>query len=411
MPPGLAPQPIASPAVRRLAAVPDAPEAREAEAADRSLPVLASAPSPPPPSPSRAPGAHRSRPPAAGGDARRPRRACAAAGAASGRDRRAPDQTRRRRDPAPATAPRPRRAAGPRRGTAAAPAGPLPPPRRIPSTCASRCCAGCAPSCSSTVSAPGASPTSAEGSIDGRTPTSRPCHQPAVRRHDRRRRPGHVQRVRGPRGADRHAWSTARAAQNGFTYKLPGRLSFTPIVLTRAVDGQKGSLAPWFTAFSKNRGGGKTGAITAYDGMGLQVTQWSLIDVYPSRWTGPRFGIDGAGVANETLELTHNGFTADLRHRALPLADSALVKASLEAPEEEDIRRALPCSTRPSTPSRRTRAGSRRPPRARRLRRASTRGTSAMTLTMDVLFVRQLGAATIRTSERGSISGPGRCRR
>jgi phage tail-like protein len=97
--------------------------------------------------------------------------------------------------------------------------------------------------------------------------------------------------------------------QNGFTYKLPGRLSFTPIVLTRAVDGQKGSLAPWFTAFNKKPGGGKTGAITAYDGMGLQVTQWSLIDVYPSKWTGPRFGIDGAGVANETLELTHNGFT------------------------------------------------------------------------------------------------------
>ena len=97
--------------------------------------------------------------------------------------------------------------------------------------------------------------------------------------------------------------------QNAFTYKVPGRLSFTPVVLTRAIAGTKGSLAPWFTAFQQKRGGGRTGAITAYDGLGLQVVQWNLIDVFPSRWTGPRFGIDGPAVANETIELTHNGFT------------------------------------------------------------------------------------------------------
>ncbi len=106
--------------------------------------------------------------------------------------------------------------------------------------------------------------------------------------------------------------------QNGFTYKLPGRLSFTPIVLTRAVDGQKGSLAPWFTAFSKNRGGGKTGAITAYDGMGLQV-----IAVEPDRRLPEQ--VDRAAVrhrwsgrcerdARADAQRVH----ADLRHRALP---------------------------------------------------------------------------------------------
>jgi len=96
--------------------------------------------------------------------------------------------------------------------------------------------------------------------------------------------------------------------QNDFTYKIPGRLSFSPITLTRAIDGTVGSLAPWFTAYSGTPGGGKTGAITAYDGTGAQVAQWNLADVYPSRWSGPRFGIDGAGVANETLELVHHGF-------------------------------------------------------------------------------------------------------
>jgi phage tail-like protein len=97
--------------------------------------------------------------------------------------------------------------------------------------------------------------------------------------------------------------------QNGFTYKIPGRLLFTPVQLTRPIEGTKGSLAPWFTAFQKKPGGGRTAAITAFDGLGTQVVQWSLVDVFPTRWTGPQFGLDTAGVAHETLELVHNGFT------------------------------------------------------------------------------------------------------
>jgi phage tail-like protein len=96
--------------------------------------------------------------------------------------------------------------------------------------------------------------------------------------------------------------------ENGFAYKIPGRLTFSPVVLTRALDPAVGSLAPWFTAFQNVPGGGKTGAITVYSGTLLQVAQWNLVDVYPSRWTGPSFGVDGAGVAVETLELVHHGF-------------------------------------------------------------------------------------------------------
>jgi phage tail-like protein len=96
--------------------------------------------------------------------------------------------------------------------------------------------------------------------------------------------------------------------ENGFSYKLPGRITFTPITLTRALDPATGSLASWFTSFDGVPGGGKTGAITVYSGMLLQVAQWNLKDVYPSRWTGPHFAVDGSGVATEMLELVHHGF-------------------------------------------------------------------------------------------------------
>jgi phage tail-like protein len=108
-------------------------------------------------------------------------------------------------------------------------------------------------------------------------------------------------------GAQVEMVAYGEGGQNDFVYQLPGRVSFTPITLTRAIT--TGSLAAWFTRFQSNAPGGKTGAITAYDGNGQQVAQWNLIDVYPSKWTGPKFAVDATGVANETLTLTHNGFT------------------------------------------------------------------------------------------------------
>jgi phage tail-like protein len=109
-------------------------------------------------------------------------------------------------------------------------------------------------------------------------------------------------------GADVEMTAYSEGGQNGFVYQLPGRVSFTPITLSRPIT--TGSLASWFTAFQKNAPGGKTGAITAYDGTGQQVAQWNLVDVYPSRWVGPKFAVDAAGVATETLTLTHNGFSS-----------------------------------------------------------------------------------------------------
>jgi phage tail-like protein len=111
-------------------------------------------------------------------------------------------------------------------------------------------------------------------------------------------------------GAQIEMQAYKEGGQNGFTLQIPGRLSFTPITLTRAIETVSGSLAGWFTAYQSNPGGGKTGAITAYNGLGVQVVQWNLIDVFPSRWTGPTFGIDSFSVVKETLELVHNGFSA-----------------------------------------------------------------------------------------------------
>lgn len=95
--------------------------------------------------------------------------------------------------------------------------------------------------------------------------------------------------------------------QNSYTHKLPGRAKFENVKLTRAVDKDSGKLASWFTGLSRavDR---KTARITAYDGNRKAIATWSLVAVWPVKYTGPKLESDGSGVAIETLELAHHGF-------------------------------------------------------------------------------------------------------
>lgn len=98
--------------------------------------------------------------------------------------------------------------------------------------------------------------------------------------------------------------------ENSYVHRLPGRLRFANLVLSRAVDASSGAVAAWFRR-QQNSVERTTAVVTAYDPAGDEVAAWTLDGVYPVRWTGPRFEAAGRGVATETLELAHNGFTAE----------------------------------------------------------------------------------------------------
>jgi phage tail-like protein len=103
----------------------------------------------------------------------------------------------------------------------------------------------------------------------------------------------------------------AEGGQNTYVHRVPGRMKFSPVKLTRPLDsrsdGKSGGLAKWFSQ-QRDRVSRSTAAIKAVDGRGRKIAQWNLIDVFPTRWTGPSLSIDGNSVPKETLELAHNGF-------------------------------------------------------------------------------------------------------
>jgi phage tail-like protein len=96
---------------------------------------------------------------------------------------------------------------------------------------------------------------------------------------------------------------------NGYVHKLPGRIEYQNVKLTRAVNADSKKLADWFGSLAEGpvkRTGGRIAAVSA-DGK-EEIAVWSLTGVIPVSWTGPSFGADSLAVATETFELAHHGF-------------------------------------------------------------------------------------------------------
>jgi phage tail-like protein len=108
-------------------------------------------------------------------------------------------------------------------------------------------------------------------------------------------------------GAEYEVMPYEEGGQMGTVYQLPGRVKYTNIKLGRAFDQDSSKLARWFAHFDpKTR---TTATITALKPDRKQAGQWSIVGVFPIRWTGPQFKADGSAIATETLELAHTGFT------------------------------------------------------------------------------------------------------
>jgi phage tail-like protein len=104
--------------------------------------------------------------------------------------------------------------------------------------------------------------------------------------------------------------------QNGFTHRLPGRMSWPPLVFRRGVT-RSNELFDWFSktsgegfASNQNKLTKSTGAVTVIDATGNRLRSWEFIDVFPVRWRGPDFSVETEDPLEEELEVTHHGFRA-----------------------------------------------------------------------------------------------------
>jgi phage tail-like protein len=103
--------------------------------------------------------------------------------------------------------------------------------------------------------------------------------------------------------------------QNAYTHKLLGRMRWPNIVFKRGLTNSD-ALFTWLSGFSGTGLTGKSNKVVAETGSITVVSQnlkpfrtWSLTDVKPVKWTGPRLAASSRDLAIEELEVCHSGFT------------------------------------------------------------------------------------------------------
>lgn len=94
---------------------------------------------------------------------------------------------------------------------------------------------------------------------------------------------------------------------NDFAWTLPKGKKYSNIKLTRPLGPESQNVADWIAGITGPYA--RTQAtITAMTPMNEKLVSWTLQEVIPVRWEGPSFNAESAKVAQETLELAHNGF-------------------------------------------------------------------------------------------------------
>jgi phage tail-like protein len=93
----------------------------------------------------------------------------------------------------------------------------------------------------------------------------------------------------------------------GHTHRLPLRLKYKNVKLTRPVDLDSFRVGMWFQSVQFYKFP-LAGMIKLFDSSNMPVITYTFTGVFPIKYTGPRLKADGNEVALETLELAHTGF-------------------------------------------------------------------------------------------------------
>ena len=101
--------------------------------------------------------------------------------------------------------------------------------------------------------------------------------------------------------------------ENNYVRALPGRVKYSNVTLTRAIDASSARLAMWFTEYQSLLGlGGRhepmSASIVAMDAGHEPVAKWNFADVIPVKYTGPSFDASSTKLAIEKFEFAHHGF-------------------------------------------------------------------------------------------------------
>jgi phage tail-like protein len=99
----------------------------------------------------------------------------------------------------------------------------------------------------------------------------------------------------------------AEGGENRFVHKLRGRAKHPNLVLKRGVT-RETALLDWFLS-CQDRTQRHDLIVSLCDNTGTVVRSWSFAGAWPVKWHGPTLNAGGGGLATESLEIAHDGFS------------------------------------------------------------------------------------------------------
>jgi phage tail-like protein len=97
---------------------------------------------------------------------------------------------------------------------------------------------------------------------------------------------------------------------NSYAHKLPKASKFPNLILKRGLT-YSDTLWKWYQDAASGQVKRKSGSVLLLDYSGSESWRWNFYQAYPVKWKGPELHSDNGGVAFETIELAHNGFSKE----------------------------------------------------------------------------------------------------
>ncbi|APU16178.1 MULTISPECIES: phage tail protein [Actinoalloteichus] len=110
-------------------------------------------------------------------------------------------------------------------------------------------------------------------------------------------------------GAQVEVEQFAEGGNNGYTWQLPTRITWSNITLSRPVTADTTKVTRWITDLVR-RVVPKNGEIVALRPDRTPIARWQVQGAIPVRWAGPSFDPSTSQPAVETLEIAHQGLLA-----------------------------------------------------------------------------------------------------
>ncbi len=135
---------------------------------------------------------------------------------------------------------------------------------------------------------------------------------------------------------ERDVVSRPEGGVNDYVHQLPGNVKYSKVTLKRGL--ADSGLWNWFKqGLYDGHVERRNVTIVLYQPDGSEAHRWDMLDVYPTRWTGPDLQSDGGQVSVESLELSSGDDATPALVQRTSATDTRAAKDEAAALQDSEI--------------------------------------------------------------------------